>query len=89
MDLLLTPGATTANTLSSKGAQPSNKGRIISLLDANGLKVDGVSYTRAQKSRQGWTVKFCKTFSNNRIPWVDNNLYNVEFLCFCYPINIA
>lgn len=58
INLLLAPGATAAITLSGKSAQLSNKGGIISLLDANGLKVDGVSYTRAQTSRQGWTIKF-------------------------------
>jgi uncharacterized protein YukJ len=36
----------------------SNKGGILSLLDAKGLKVDGVAYTKDQVSREGWTVKF-------------------------------
>lgn len=36
----------------------SNKGGLISLLDASGLKVDGVSYTGAQASKPGWTIKF-------------------------------
>jgi uncharacterized protein YukJ len=36
----------------------SNKGGIISLLNANGLKVDGVSYTREQANQPGWTVVF-------------------------------
>ncbi|TKB26198.1 DUF2278 family protein [Desulfopila sp. IMCC35006] len=58
VNLLLAPGATAAIMLSGKGAQLSNKGGIISLLDASGLKVDGVSYTKAQTRRQGWTIKF-------------------------------
>ena len=36
----------------------SNNGGIITLLDAQGLKVDGVSYTKADASRPGWTIVF-------------------------------
>jgi uncharacterized protein YukJ len=36
----------------------SNKGGIITLLDRQGLKVDGVSYTKAQAQNVGWTVVF-------------------------------
>jgi uncharacterized protein YukJ len=36
----------------------SNKGGIISILDDTGLKVDGVSYTKAQASNPGWTIVF-------------------------------
>jgi uncharacterized protein YukJ len=36
----------------------SNKGGIISLLDAQGLKVHGVSYTREQAKEPGWTLVF-------------------------------
>jgi hypothetical protein len=36
----------------------SNEGGLITLLDASGLKVHGVSYTKAQALRQGWTVVF-------------------------------
>jgi uncharacterized protein YukJ len=36
----------------------SNEGGLITLLDASGLKVHGVSYTKAQVARQGWTVVF-------------------------------
>ena len=36
----------------------SNKGGIITLLDDRGIKVDGVSYTKAQTSRPGWTTPF-------------------------------
>ena len=36
----------------------SNKGGIISVLNRDGLKVDGVSYTREQASRPGWTIVF-------------------------------
>ena len=36
----------------------SNKGGIITILDESGLKVDGVSYTKAQASNPGWTIVF-------------------------------
>lgn len=36
----------------------SNKGGMITVLDENGLKVDGVSYTKAQASNPGWTIVF-------------------------------
>ena len=42
----------------SQEVQLSNKGGIITLLNAEGLKVDGVSYTRAQTRPEGWTVVF-------------------------------
>jgi uncharacterized protein YukJ len=35
-----------------------NKGGIITLLDDRGLKVHGVSYTKAVADREGWTVVF-------------------------------
>jgi uncharacterized protein YukJ len=36
----------------------SNKGGIITLLNQNGLKVHGVSYTRQQANQPGWTIVF-------------------------------
>lgn len=36
----------------------SNQGGIISVLNHDGLKVDGVSYTREQANRPGWTIVF-------------------------------
>jgi hypothetical protein len=38
--------------------QLGNNGGIITLLDKNGLKVDGVSYTEGQAKREGWTIVF-------------------------------
>lgn len=35
-----------------------NNGGIITLLDGRGLKVHGVSYTKAQANRDGWTIVF-------------------------------
>ena len=36
----------------------ANDGGIITLLDDKGLKVHGVSYTKAQTAKEGWTVTF-------------------------------
>jgi uncharacterized protein YukJ len=36
----------------------SNQGGLITLLNADGLKVDGVSYTKKQAQNPGWTLKF-------------------------------
>lgn len=38
--------------------QLGNDGGIITVLDKNGLKVDGVSYTKEQARREGWTIVF-------------------------------
>ena len=35
-----------------------NKGGLITLVDAGGLKVDGVAYTKEQASAEGWTIVF-------------------------------
>lgn len=35
-----------------------NKGGTITLVDANGLKVDGVAYTKDAASAEGWTIVF-------------------------------
>ncbi len=35
-----------------------NKGGIITVLNEAGLRVDGVSYTKAQADNPGWTIKF-------------------------------
>ena len=52
------PGEAVVVPLDGSGAQLSNKGGIISLLDAAGLKIDGVSYTRDEARAQGWTLVF-------------------------------
>lgn len=41
-----------------KPMELSNKGGIITLLNEEGLKVHGVSYTKAQAQNPGWTVVF-------------------------------
>lgn len=45
-------------TLSGQHAQLSNEGGIITLLNAEGLKIDGVSYVKNQVNQQGAMVKF-------------------------------
>lgn len=52
------PGHALTVRLSGAGAQLSNKGGTISLLNAEGLKVDGVAYTKAQAKAEGWPVVF-------------------------------
>ena len=44
--------------LDGAGAQLGNKGGIITLLDAEGIKIDGVSYTRDQARKERWTLVF-------------------------------
>lgn len=44
--------------LSGRGAQMSNNGGTLTLLDAQGLKVDGVAYTKADASAQGAAIAF-------------------------------
>jgi uncharacterized protein YukJ len=52
----LAPGATTVVALPPT-VQLGNRGGLISLLNKQGLKVDGVSYTQEQAS-EGWTIVF-------------------------------
>jgi uncharacterized protein YukJ len=40
------------------GVKLGNSGGLITLLDANGLKVHGVSYTKEQARKEGWLVVF-------------------------------
>jgi uncharacterized protein YukJ len=60
---LLLPEATLAagDTLRVRLGPPvalGNRGGLISLLDPDGLKVDGVAYTKDQADREGWTLVF-------------------------------
>jgi hypothetical protein len=50
-------GATMTVALASD-VQLGNKGGAVTLLDAEGLKVDGVAYTDAAVPDEGWTVTF-------------------------------
>ena len=51
------PGAS-LNIKVKKPMELSNKGGIITLLNDDDLKVDGVSYTKSQASNPGWTIVF-------------------------------
>ena len=42
----------------AKPMELSNKGGAVSLVDPSGKIVDGVSYTKAQASKEGWTIVF-------------------------------
>ncbi len=46
------------NITVKKPMELSNQGGIITILNDTGLKVDGVSYTKAQASSPGWTIVF-------------------------------
>jgi uncharacterized protein YukJ len=52
------PGETATFRLSGQGAQLSNKGGTITLLNSDGLKVDGVAYTKEQAKSEGRPVVF-------------------------------
>jgi len=54
---IISAGDTIRITLSGAGAQLSNKGGTITLLNNNGLKIDGVSYTKEDASKQGFIVE--------------------------------
>lgn len=55
---VVAPGEALRVQLDGTGAQLSNKGGIITLLDDQGIKIDGVSYSREAAMRQGWTLVF-------------------------------
>ena len=55
---MLEPGKTRIFFLSGADIQLSNKGGIITLLNHKGIKVHGVSYTKDQVQKQGWTTVF-------------------------------
>lgn len=57
-DINLEPGAVTTVLLNGEDIQLGNKGGIITLLDPQGTKIDGVSYTKDNANKQGWTVVF-------------------------------
>jgi uncharacterized protein YukJ len=51
-------GATITHTLNGKTAQLSKEGGIITLLNKDGLKISGVSYTKDQAGQQGKVITF-------------------------------
>ena len=57
-DVSIKPGDAYRKTLDGNGAQLGNKGGAISLLDKNGVKVHGVSYSKKQAKKSGYTIVF-------------------------------
>jgi uncharacterized protein YukJ len=57
-DISLDPGECVKVPLTGKDIQLSNDGGIITLLDREGIKIDGVSYTKDDAKKQGWTIVF-------------------------------
>ena len=57
-DIVLKAGDVTRIQLSGQNAQLSNDGGIITLLSKDGLKIDGVSYTRQDAVKQGFVTTF-------------------------------
>jgi len=57
-NMTLEPGESKIVRLSGKGAQLSNKGGVIRLLDSNRVQIDSVSYSAGDASREGRTVVF-------------------------------
>jgi uncharacterized protein YukJ len=51
-------GTATIRVRENSKMQLSNDGGIITLLDAEGIKIHGVSYTKADAAREGWLVLF-------------------------------
>jgi hypothetical protein len=51
------PAGHTARIFVQLPAQLGNQGGLITLLNGEGLKVDGAAYTKIQ-ARDGWTVLF-------------------------------
>src|SRR5262245_10722228 len=54
---VIAPGETLRVRI-GKPMELSNQGGIITLLNEQGLKVDGVAYTKAQAQEPGWTIVF-------------------------------
>ncbi|MGB8190427.1 MAG: DUF2278 family protein [Chitinophagaceae bacterium] len=53
----INPGETLRIDLTGTGAQLSNKGGIITLLNKEGLKIDGVTYTKSDASHEGEIIE--------------------------------
>jgi hypothetical protein len=54
---LLTPGDSIRIQITAP-VQLGNQGGLITLLNPDGLKVDGVAYTQAQADAEGWSIIF-------------------------------
>jgi uncharacterized protein YukJ len=54
----INPGDVLKVALTNSSIDLENQGSIITLLDKEGLKIDGVSYTKEDAQKQGWTIVF-------------------------------
>jgi hypothetical protein len=54
---IIKAGTTRRIFLSGNGAQLSNKGGNITLVNAEGIKIDGATYTKSDASVQGWVIE--------------------------------
>lgn len=57
-NLQLKAGEVVTVPLSGADMQLPNEGGLITLLNPQGIKVHGVSYTKQQAQKQGWTIVF-------------------------------
>ena len=57
-NISLKPGAFVTVSLTGKDIQLGNDGGIITLLDQQGTKIHGVSYTKDEVNKSGWTTIF-------------------------------
>jgi uncharacterized protein YukJ len=55
---IINPGEVVRVPLGKDSIQLDNSGGIITLLDDKELKIDGVSYTKQDAQKQGWTIVF-------------------------------
>ncbi|MGB7440751.1 MAG: DUF2278 family protein [Coleofasciculaceae cyanobacterium] len=56
--IIIAAGAVVIVPLTGETIQLGNQGGIITLLNRDGLKVDGVSYIKGDVRKQGWTIVF-------------------------------
>ena len=54
---IIEAGSTGKIKLSGNGAQLSNKGGNITLVNAEGIKIDGATYTESDADVQGWLIE--------------------------------
>jgi uncharacterized protein YukJ len=52
------PAGDAARVVLAPPVQLGNRGGLVTLLDPDGLKVDGIAYTKAQASTEGWSLVF-------------------------------
>lgn len=57
-EIRLKAGEVVTIPLSGQDVQLSNQGGIITLLNDAGIKIHGVSYTKEQAQKEGWTIVF-------------------------------